>query len=86
MRTVHSGAPKKYIKHIKKDKLFLCPICNKTFKQAYNLKLHYGRLHKKEELIEHKIPIEPVIHYSRRIAKETEERKTLLSEHDYEKR
>ncbi|TNV71369.1 hypothetical protein FGO68_gene5124 [Halteria grandinella] len=37
MKVVHSGVPKKYIKHIKKDKKFVCRVCNKAFKHSYNL-------------------------------------------------
>lgn len=66
MKVVHSGVPKKYIKHIKKDKKFVCRVCNKAFKHSYNLKIHYGRDHSQEQLKDSHVPVAPIIHYSRR--------------------
>ena len=65
-KSVHLGPPKKYIQHIKKDKLFVCSVCGKEYKQSFNLKLHYGRDHTKAELEQKKVPLAPIIHYSRR--------------------
>lgn len=66
MKVVHGGQPKKYIKHIRKDKKFICRVCNHEFTHTYNLKMHYAKEHSHSELKQHKVPTEPIIHYSRR--------------------
>ena len=57
---------KKYIKHIKKDGKYQCRICEKLFARSYNLKLHYSRDHKKQELKEKQVPIMSIINFARK--------------------
>ena len=83
---MHLGPPKKYIHHIKKDKLFVCSVCGKEYKQSFNLKLHYGRDHTKAELEQRKVPLAPIIHYSRRQVETTKEKQGIIKQIEQEKR
>ena len=85
-RTVHGDAPKKYLKHIKKDATYVCIVCGKTYKQSFNLKIHYGRDHTKEELEGKKIPVVPVAHYSRRIVQRDPKKSSLMANIERERR
>ncbi len=85
-KLVHESGPKKYIHHIKKDKLFLCSVCGKEYKQSFNLKIHYARDHSKQELESKKIPVAPVTHYSRRITDKVMEKETAMQQLQKEKR
>ena len=79
-KLVHESGPKKYLHHIKKDKNYLCSVCGKEYKQSFNLKLHYVRDHSKQELNSKKIPVEPIVHYSRRLTEKTINKNPVMVE------
>lgn len=86
VRVVHSETTKKYFKHIKKDGRFACNICGKSYSHSHNLKVHYAQTHSKKEIVEHKVPIEPIIHFAHKKALAVQESAGFIKEREEEKR
>ena len=66
MMVVYTLRERNYIKHIKKDNKVICKVCGKKYYHPKNLKFHLANAHTKEQLVDSKLPIEPILHYSKR--------------------
>ena len=86
IKLMHSVSTKKYFKHTKQDGKCVCSICGKLYTHSHNLKLHYAQAHSKKQIIEHKVPIEPIIHFAHKKALAVQDSAGLIKEHEEEKR
>ena len=43
----HGDAKRLYLNHIKKDKRYVCSVCQKEYTHTANLKVHYAKHHTK---------------------------------------
>jgi uncharacterized Zn-finger protein len=50
------------MKHIKKDKSYLCPICQKQFTHTHNVKEHIKLKHSSQDLQMSKVPVNQLFH------------------------
>ncbi len=65
-KNMHLNPKRKYIKHIKKDSKYLCSVCGKLYSRSLNLKNHYTKSHTRKELVDSRVPLEPIIRYTKK--------------------
>lgn len=86
IKNIHLFPKRKYIKHIKKDKKYLCTVCGKEYSRSLNLKLHYSKAHTRKELITNRVPLEPIVRYTKKSLSKLADNEMLFKEYDNHRR
>lgn len=60
-KLMHENHQSKYLKHIKKDKKYVCVVCSKEYADTKNLKKHYIDSHKPEELNRNNVDLQALV-------------------------